>query len=272
MNRFKFRLRGCNNSWITVNAQQRMVMYSKVPAGTYYFEVYAANNDGVWSDKPTVIKIIRKTTPWFSLPAYLFYLLTVMGIAWLIYRLHAEKKRLKFLLYQENIEKDKKEQIHQAQLRFFTNISHDFRTPLSLILAALDKLRREGLKEYYYRILNGNVQRLLNLVNELMDFRTVENAMMKLELQPLDINRFINEIADDFIDYAQQRNIDFQIKCDESLPADIYVDKNVVEKIVMNLLNNAFKYTPDKGIILLETRRGQDFVSRYKITIQWAKA
>lgn len=118
-----------------------------------------------------------------------------------------------------------KEQIHQAQLRFFTNISHDFRTPLSLILAALDKLRREGLKEYYYRILNGNVQRLLNLVNELMDFRTVENGMMKLELQPLDINRFIKEIANDFIDYARQRNIDFQILCDESMPTDIYIDK-----------------------------------------------
>ena len=121
--------------------------------------------------------------PWFSLPAYFLYVLTVIGITYLIYRHYAEKKKLEILLYQENIEKDQKEQIHQAQLRFFTNISHDFRTPLSLILAALDKLRREGLKEYYYRILNGNVQRLLNLVNELMDFRTVENGMMKLELQ-----------------------------------------------------------------------------------------
>ena len=136
-NRFKFRLKGYNDSWITVNSQQRMIMYSKVPAGTYYFEVCAANNDGVWSDKPTVIKVIRKTAPWFSLPAYLFYILTVMGIAYLVYRHYAEKKKLKLLLYQENIEKDKKEQIHQAQLRFFTNISHDFRTPLSLILAAL---------------------------------------------------------------------------------------------------------------------------------------
>ncbi len=122
------------------------------------------------------------------------------------------------LLYQENIEKDQKEQIHQAQLRFFTNISHDFRTPLSLILAALDKLRREGLKEYYYRILNGNVQRLLNLVNELMDFRTVENGMMKLELQPLDINRFIKKIANDFIDYARQRNIDFRYYATKACP------------------------------------------------------
>lgn len=263
-NRFKYRLRGYNNSWITTNAQQRMIMYSKVPAGTYYFEVYAANNDGLWSEKPTVIKVIRRTAPWFSLPAYILYLLTVMAIAYLIYRHFSEKKKLKMLLYQENIERDKKEQIHQAQLRFFTNISHDFRTPLSLILAALDKLRREGLKEYYYRILNGNVQRLLNLVNELMDFRTVENGMMKLELQPLDVNRFVKEIADDFIDYARQRNIDFQIKCDENLPSDIFVDKNIVEKIVMNLLNNAFKYTPDKGSILVETRCGKDFTSQYK--------
>lgn len=264
-NRFKYRLKGYDDRWITSNAQNRTAMYSKVPAGTYYFEVYAANNDGIWSNTPTVIKIIRKTAPWFSWPAYILYALMLIGVIYLIYRHYAEKKKLKMQLYLENIEKDKKEQIHQAQLRFFTNISHDFRTPLSLIIAALDKLRREGLKEYYYRILNGNAQRLLNLVNELMDFRTVENGMMKLELQPLDINSLVKEIANDFTDYAEQRNIDFQIKCDTALPATVYADKNIVEKIVMNLLNNAFKYTPDKGTIVLETRIGKDsFISRYK--------
>lgn len=211
-----------------------------------------------------MIKIVRETAPWFSLPAFFVYVAVVVGIACLIFRHYAEKKKLKLLLYQENIERDKKEQIHQAQLRFFTNISHDFRTPLSLILAALDKLRREGLKEYYYRILNGNVQRLLNLVNELMDFRTVENGMMKLELQPLDINCLVREIANDFIDYAEQRKMDFEVKCDETLPIEIYADRNVVEKIVMNLLNNAFKYTRNGGRILLETRKGKDFVSQYK--------
>ena len=85
-------------------------------------------------------------------------------------------------------------------------------------------MRREGLKEYYYRILNGNAQRLLNLVNELMDFRTVENGMMKLELQPLDINHIVKEIANDFIDYAEQRKIDFQVICDTELPVTIYAD------------------------------------------------
>lgn len=264
-NRFKYRLRGYNDTWITVNAQSRTAMYSKVPAGTYYFEVYAANNDGVWSEQPTVIKVVRKTAPWFSWPAYLCYLLIFAGGVFAIYRHFSEKKKFKMLLYQESVERDKKEQIHQAQLRFFTNISHDFRTPLSLIMAALDKLRREGLKEYYYRILNGNVQRLLNLVNELMDFRTVENGMMKLELESLDINRMVQEIGNDFTDYAKQRNIDFQMVCDKTLPSSVYADKNVVEKIVMNLLNNAFKYTREKGSIRLETKGpGEAFVSGHK--------
>lgn len=212
-----------------------------------------------------MIKVIRKTAPWYSWPAYILYALMIIGLIYLICRHYADKKKLKLQLYLENIEKDKKEQIHQAQLRFFTNISHDFRTPLSLIIAALDKLRREGLKEYYYRILNGNAQRLLNLVNELMDFRTVENGMMKLELQPLDINHIVKEIANDFIDYAEQRKIDFQVICDTELPVTIYADRNIVEKIVMNLLNNAFKYTPDNGKILLETRGRKDcFTSEYK--------
>lgn len=264
-NRFKYRLRGYNDTWITVDAQNRTAMYSKVPAGVYWFEVYAANNDGVWSDTPTVVKVIRKVAPWLSWPAYVLYFLMFSAGVYAVYRHYSEKKRFKLLLYQESLERDKKEQIHQAQLRFFTNISHDFRTPLSLILAALDKLRREGLKEYYYRILNGNVQRLLNLVNELMDFRTVENGMMKLELEPLDINRIVSDIGNDFVDYAKERGIDFQIECDKNLPDAIYADRNVLEKIVMNLLNNSFKYTKGKGSICLKTlNEGQVFESQYE--------
>ena len=264
-NLFRYRLKGYDDRWITTNAASRTAMYSKVPAGTYYFEVLAANNDGVWGDIPTIIKIVRKPAPWFSWPAYILYGLITLGILYMIYRYYSEKKRLKMQLYIESIEKDKKEQIHQAQLRFFTNISHDFRTPLSLIIAALDKLRREGLKEYYYRILNGNAQRLLNLVNELMDFRTIENGKMKLELEPLDMNGFVKGIAADFTDYAAQRHITFRVKCDAALPVPVFADKSIVEKIVMNLLNNAFKYTPDHGTVTLETKSGDEqFVSRYQ--------
>lgn len=252
-NHFKYRLKNYDNRWIEVDASSRTAMYSKVPAGTYYFEVLASNNDGVWSESPTVIKIIRKPAPWVSWPAYILYAFSILGILFLIIRYYNEKKNLKMRLYLDNIEKEKKEEMHQSQLRFFTNISHDFRTPLSLIMASLDRLREDGIKEYYYRILNSNTQRLLNLVNELMDFRTIESGKMNLEIQLLDLNNFLDVIASDFSDYAKQRNIDFKVVCDPALPASLYADKKIVEKIVMNLLNNAFKYSKEGSSVSLET-------------------
>jgi signal transduction histidine kinase/ligand-binding sensor domain-containing protein/DNA-binding response OmpR family regulator len=261
---FKYRLKGYDDRWIEVDASERTALYSKVPSGTYYFEVLAANNDGVWGDAPSTIKIIRKPAPWFSLPAYILYSILVLAAGYTVFRYYNEKKRLKMQLYLENLEKDKKDQIHKAQLKFFTNISHDFRTPLSLILAAIDRLRQEGMKEHYCRILNGNARRLLNLVNELMDFGTVENGKMKLAIEQTDINAFIKRIASDFSDYALQRNIDFKVAGEPSL-SRVYIDRHVVEKIVMNLLNNAFKYTKDGGAISIGIVSGAvPFMSQYE--------
>ncbi|GBU06794.1 hybrid sensor histidine kinase/response regulator [Bacteroidales bacterium] len=263
-NRFKYRLNGYDNRWYETKAANRTAMYSKMPAGTYYFEVLAANNDGIWSCVPRVIKVVRKPAPWLSFPAYILYFLILAGIFFLIYRHYKDKEKLEMQLYLESIEKDKQEHIHQAKLRFFTNISHDFRTPLSLIIAALDKLRRDGLKEYYYRILNGNAQRLLKLVNELMDFRSVENGKMRLELQAIAINSFIEKVAADFGDYAMQRHIAFTVNCQDNLPKVVYADGSILEKVVMNLLNNAFKYTSEHGTITIETGAANNlFVSQH---------
>ena len=264
-NHYKYRLKGYDDRWIEVDATNRVALYSKVPAGIYFFEVIAANNDGIWSDEPTIIKIVRKPAPWLSWPAYIIYGIIICLIIFLIIRYYNEKKKLKNQLYIENLEKEKKEQIHQTQLKFFTNISHDFRTPLSLILAALERLREEGLKEYYYRILNGNAQRLLKLINELMDFRTVENGKMKLKVEAIDINKYIEELAIDFTDYAKQHNIVFNIEKDENLASIIFADKSIVEKIVINLLNNAFKYTKDGGTITIKTFANASlFIPQYK--------
>uniref|UniRef100_UPI003217054E two-component regulator propeller domain-containing protein n=1 Tax=uncultured Draconibacterium sp. TaxID=1573823 RepID=UPI003217054E len=263
--RFKYRLQGYDNRWIEVDAANRSAMYSKVPPGSYYFEVMAANNDGVWNDTPERIKVVRKPAPWVSWPAYIVYVVLVIVVVGLIVKYYSDRKKLQMQLYLENVEKQKNKEIYEAQLRFFTNISHDFKTPLSLIIAALDKLRREGLKEYYYRILNGNSQRLLNLVNELMDFRTVENGKMKLELQSLDLNRFVEDVTSGFTDYADQRNIDFKFKGSPHLSAPLWLDKSILEKVLMNLLNNAFKSTGDKGQISVEIyTETEPFISPYR--------
>ncbi|TDN98412.1 two-component regulator propeller domain-containing protein [Sunxiuqinia elliptica] len=251
-NRFKYRLKKYDNRWIEVDAFNRNVFYSKVPAGTYTFEVMSANNDGIWG-APLQIKINRTPAPWFSWWANTIYGLVIILVIVVIARYYQNQKKLKLQLYLDNLNQEKKEEIHQSQLRFFTNISHDFRTPLSLISASVEKLREEGLKEYYYRILNGNTKRLLGLVNELMDFRTVENGKMPLQVSKANINHLIETFAFDFKDYATQHNIAFDINTDPGLSGELYIDKHVLEKVVMNLLNNAFKYTINGGSISIRT-------------------
>jgi signal transduction histidine kinase/CheY-like chemotaxis protein/AraC-like DNA-binding protein len=252
-NMFRYRLAGYNDRWIAADAANRTALYSKVPAGTYYLEVVAANNDGVWSDTPTVIRIRRKAAPWLSPVAYILYAMAAVAVALCIAYYYSGRKKLRMQLYLEGVEKDKKEQIHQSQLRFFTNISHDFRTPLSLIAAALGRIREKRcIDDSYYSILSSNTSRLLNLVNELMDFQTVENGMMRFAPAPCNVAEVVRAIAADFAEYARQRSIAFEVAIDPAMPGALHADKSILEKVAINLLHNAFKYTSDGGAVSLE--------------------
>jgi signal transduction histidine kinase/DNA-binding response OmpR family regulator len=209
-----------------------------------------------------------KAAPWFSLTAYMLYALAVGAALYAILYLYNGKKKLRMQLYLERIEKDKKEQIHQSQLRFFTNISHDFRTPLFLISAALGRLKEEGaIKDYYYNILNSNTTRLLNLVNELMDFRTIENNKMALKPKPENAGKVVEAITADFEEYARQRSIAFALSVDAEMPEEVYIDRSVVEKIALNVLHNAFRYTGDGGAVTVEVYAdAKKFAPRYRDT------
>ncbi|MDR0331941.1 MAG: response regulator [Dysgonamonadaceae bacterium] len=265
-NTFRYRLKGYDDRWITVDANNRTAFYSKIPAGTYQFEIMAANNDGVWNETPSVIRIKRRPAPLLSGVAYFIYVLIALSILAAIVHYYNDKRKLKMQLYLNDLDKQKKEEIHQSQLRFFTNISHDFRAPLFLILATINNLKEEGVKKYYHRILHNNATRLLNLVNELMDFKTVENGKMQLQVQKMEINPMVKDLYLDFEDYAKKNNIDFNIALDTELEYyQTYIDKQVLEKIIMNLLRNAFKYTHNGGKISIETYAEKSkFTSEYK--------
>lgn len=251
--RFRYRLKNYDNRWIEVDAYNRRVLYSKVPPGDYIFEVLASNNDGVWSTKPFQVHIKRTPAPWLSWWALSAYILLILAVTYRFLRYYWKQVQIKKQLYFDHLQQEKKEEIHQYQLQFFTNISHDFRTPLSLINASVEKLKDAGLNEYYYRILGSNTKRLLRLVNELMDFRTLENNKLKLQVAPTDVNSIVENYAFDFKDYAVQRNINFSIHLDEKLPNQLFIDQNLIEKLIMNLLNNAFKHTPNEGNISIRT-------------------
>lgn len=251
-NRFRYRLKKYDDKWIETDAGHRSVSYSKVPKGTYEFEIMTANNDGVWGEM-TTLGIIVKPAPWLSNWAIAFYAFLLSIALYFSIRYYNYRRKLKIRYYLEEREREQKEEYHQAQLTFFTNVSHDFRTPLSLILAALEPIKSGNPAEKYLSILENNAKRLLSLVNEVMDFRSLQNKKVKLNLQTGNWNQFVSENCSDFSEAAEQKEIRYTIELDPSLTAELRFDKKVMEKILLNLLNNAFKYTPDGGEIKVAT-------------------
>ncbi len=251
-NQFKYRLRKFDDRWILADASSRTIQYSKIPPGTYFFEFQTANNDGIWGEISSV-KIVRRQTPWLSTGAIIFYILMLSSLLIYLFSLYANRRRLQLELYKVRMEKEKRKEIHRSQLKFFTNISHDLKTPLSLIMATVNRMREEGMKEYYYNILNSNSQRLMRLLNDILDYRKVQNNMLKLEISNDNINQFVRTISSDFTEAASEKGINYQIDMDDENLSDVPFDKKIIEKIVLNLLTNSFSYTPKGGNTQLHT-------------------
>ncbi len=250
-NKFKFRLKNYEDNWTGTDAVNRVVQYVKVPPGTYFFEIMTANNDGVWNSKPTSIRIIRKASPWWNVWTKMIYSAFLLFIITVIIHYINEQRKLRLQILYDRLEKEKNEAIQEARFHFFTNVSHDLRTPVSLILASISNLRQAGIPEYYFRILSNNAHRLLNLVNELLDFRKIENNSYVVNKKPVDLNGFIRELTEDFHNFAVSKKIDFRFLPDPDLPV-AYIDKPILEKIIINVLGNAFNYTPDGKTIRVE--------------------
>lgn len=261
-NMFRYRLKNYDNRWIETNASNRIVFYSKIPAGKYLLEVQAANNDGIWGDIVST-SIIRRQAPWLTIPAKLLYLLLFSLLIYYLYSTYRKRKKLELRLYLDQLEREKNEEIHKNQLQFFTNISHDLKTPLSLIMITINKMREEGMREYYYRILNNNSERLLRLLNDLLDFRKTQHNKVALKVAKDDLGKFIQTLSGDFQEYAVYKEINYQIVTDDEKLSDVPFDRKVFEKIVMNLLINSFKYTR-RGDAISVIAGTKQFKSKYQ--------
>jgi ligand-binding sensor domain-containing protein/signal transduction histidine kinase/DNA-binding response OmpR family regulator len=243
-NTYAYKLIGLDKNFNYTSSGNK-AYYTNLSPGEYEFLVIAANNDGVWNRSGTSIKITITPPWWQTWWAKLLLLACVAGSAYAIirYRHNLQLKKL---------EEAKKEEVHQLQLEFFTNISHEFRTPLTLILGPLEKLQDTASSPetvHAYQIIYRNAKRLMNLINELMDFRKAESGTLKLNVTPGNITVFLNEILDEFSIWAQQKNIRFTIENKMPDSGDLYFDRQIFEKILLNVINNAFKYTNDGGSI-----------------------
>ncbi len=245
-NRFAYKLEGWDRDWIYAGDESK-VAYTNVSPGSYTFYVKASNNDGLWNETGRQIEILITPPFWQTW----WFRLAVAAIVFTgAYYFYQFRRKIQL----ERFEESKREELHELQLQFFTNISHEFRTPLSLITGPIEKLVKENpssKNSNAYQVIQRNANRLLQLINELMDFRKAESGVLKLQVMPGSIPLFIEEIAEEFSELAAQKNIRFTITLPE-LEKETWFDRQVLEKIIINLLSNSFKYTPENGTVALQ--------------------
>ena len=267
----QYMMQGFDKSWISSDNAIRKATYTNLDPGNYIFKVRASDTDGIWQADPVELHIEILPPFYKSLPAYLLYVLAVTGLLFYIrnrgiqklkrqFEAEQERKEIKRLIEEEKleaqrvIEQERMEvmryrELDAMKIKFLTNVSHEFRTPLSLILAPIDKILKlytdPGLHEQV-SLIRRNARRLLHLVNQLLDFRKMELKELKLQKRPGNIVKFLKEITWSFKDIAEQKNIQLSFN---AMYEDYRMsfDHDKVERILFNLLSNAFKFTFGNG-------------------------
>lgn len=258
-NLYSYKMEGFDASWSTPDTK-RDVTYTNLHYGEYTFKVKACNNDGVWNETGASIQIIIRPPFWKTNWAIIFYFLLIAFLLYIFRYLILRDANIKRKLALEMLEVEKLQELDSQKMKFFSNISHEFRTPLTLILGPLDKLIHTIKDEHQLidiQIIHRNAQRLLRLINQLMDFRKIEVIGFEVNYIKGDIIKFIADLSNVFVYEASQRNIKFSIKTDLN-SLSIYFDKDKLDKILYNLLSNAFKFTPDCGTITVSVSTDVD--------------
>lgn len=248
--KYAYRLKGAEKEWNYVNRSE--AIYSNLPAGMYTFQIKTCSSDGVWGDAITSMPLMVRPPVWLSVWAKMGYSLLVLLLISFILRYSYMKKTAKYRLKIEEIEKENIERNYKMKIELFTNFSHELRTPLTLIKGpAEDILHDEALpRKFVYSVkqILKNSNRLLLLVNQLMDFRKMEYGAMQLNLSNVNMVAFLTERIDSFSELLQKRDIVVRYTNDY-YGNDWWIDTDLMEKVIFNLLSNAIKHSKDGSVI-----------------------
>lgn len=251
-NHYRYMLKGLDEEWIESPAG--VASYSNLGQGSYELIVYASNNDNVWSKEPLVLEIVVKPPFWFSWWAFVVYGLAVLYLVRLIVRWNLRKQQREFENEHKIREAKQLHEMDEMKFRFFTNISHEFRTPLSLIINPVEKLKQEIRNEEQaglLEIIHRNASNLLELVNQLLDFRKLDVQKDTLNCSVGDVVTFVRDICYSFTELATKKSVNFLFSSSLT-ELRMEFDPEKLRKIVYNLLSNAFKFTPDGGKIEIQ--------------------
>ena len=250
-NRYRYKLKGFDDEWTESKSGIGSATYSNLNQGNYQLIVYASNNDNVWSTKPLILEIVIQPPFWYTWWALTIYFVLGLLLMWYIILFNLQKQKRKLENKHREQEAQQLHEMDEMKFRFFTNISHEFRTPLTLIINPVEKLLTESKSEEdktLLSIIQRNAYGLLELVNQLLDFRKLDVHKDALNVSIGDVVAYIKDICYSFTELASRKSIDFTFSTSIT-ELRIEFDPEKMKKILSNLLSNAFKFTPNNGKI-----------------------
>ncbi|MBN2011407.1 response regulator [candidate division KSB1 bacterium] len=263
-NQYAFMLEGFHDDWIHVGNETK-ASFTNIPSGSYTFRVKACNNDGLWNEKGAAVTITVLPPWWQTKLAIVIYLLLVVAGFLGVRRIELNRVNMRNQLEMKEFETRKLEEVNQMKSHFFANISHEFRTPLTLILGPLAELiakTRDTAEKQELQMIQRSANRLLRLINQLLDLSRLETGNVKLIVRQGNIVAFLRGVFMSFASMADMRNITLSFvnkmgKTTDPEPA-IYFESDKIEKVFYNLCSNALKYTNDGGRIAMTLKRDHD--------------
>lgn len=250
--RYAYKLEGVDAHWINLPVGKNVAIYNKLPKGDYLFKVKATDENGLWSDNIAELLIVRQPAWYETWIAYLVYLLLACFAAYHIYRMVRNRIRMKHALDIAKIEAHNIEEVNHAKLQFFTNITHELLTPLSIISASVDEIEQSqhtGPGSQTYKAIKDNTQRLVRLIQQILEFRKVENGKLHLRVSKGNVTGFLRNSVAAFAPLVRKRKLTIHFAPTEDYTGYFDVDK--LDKIMYNLISNAAKYTSVGGTITL---------------------
>lgn len=258
-NKYAYKLDGYDTEWQYTDASNRIAKYNNLRSGIYTFHLKGSNENGIWNEKKEALLVEILPPLWQTTEAYVLYVFLFLLFSFLLYRTIRNRMKRQEILRMKELEQSKAEEVNHAKLQFFTNITHEFLTPLTILSASLDELkltapdaRNNGL----YAVMNANINRLIRLLQQILEFRKAESGNLKLKVFEGNITDFVKNAVEAFRPLMKKKAMDFNLTC---MPEPIigYFDPDKLDKIVYNLLSNAAKYNKEGNAITVTVSYGE---------------
>jgi signal transduction histidine kinase/ligand-binding sensor domain-containing protein/DNA-binding response OmpR family regulator len=266
--KYKYMMEGSDHDWILISGN-RKVYYTNLSPGEYRFRVLSSPDGKTWGPDEARLDIKISPPVWFSIPAYILYFIITAYIGYMFISFYLKKNALEHQRKVDIINSNKEKEILNAKINFFTSITHEVRTPLTLIKGPLDRILKSGIKNPQYTednllIIKRNTTRLMSLTNQLLDFRKTDKEMFKLNFIKTDLYKLVESTYNLFLPYSEEKMISVQLHS----PVNQYIlaiDTEAITKILTNLLSNALKFAESKVDIYFEPETDQENLIRIRV-------